>query len=62
MNKSIGEKLKQLRKSRNLTLDEIIKELNISESTYLRMEKGKLQLGQQKLIKFAKCIILNPKN
>ena len=40
MNKSVGEKLKDLRKSRGFTLEEVIQKLNISKSTYERMEKG----------------------
>lgn len=40
MNKSIGEKLKDLRKSRGFSLEEVIQNLNISKSTYERMEKG----------------------
>ncbi len=40
MNKSVGEKLKDLRKSRGLSLEEVIQKLNISKSTYERMEKG----------------------
>lgn len=49
MNKSIGEKLKDLRKSRGLTLEEIIQKLNISESTYLRMEKGETATWTSKI-------------
>lgn len=41
MNKLVGGKLKELRKSRNLSLEEICEQLNISSSTYSRMEKGK---------------------
>ena len=40
MNISIGKKLKELRKSNGFTLDEICEQLNISPSTYSRMEKG----------------------
>ena len=40
MNKSNGEKLKELRKSKNITLDEVYHKLNVSESTYARMERG----------------------
>ena len=40
MNTSVGKKLKELRKSSGFTLEEICKQLNISPSTYTRMEKG----------------------
>ena len=40
MNKSVGEKLKELRKSRGIPLEDILQQLNISKSTYDRMERG----------------------
>lgn len=40
MNTIIGSKLKDLRKSRGFTLEEVCEQLNISTSTYTRMEKG----------------------
>ena len=40
MNGFVGEKLKELRKSSGFTLEEIGERLNISTSTYSRMEKG----------------------
>lgn len=40
MNRSVGKKLKELRKSSGFTLEEIGERLNISTSTYTRMEKG----------------------
>lgn len=40
MNTIIGNKLKELRKSRGFTLEEVCEQLNISPSTYTRMEKG----------------------
>jgi transcriptional regulator with XRE-family HTH domain len=40
MNISVGKKLKKLRKSSGFTLEEICEQLNISHSTYCRMEKG----------------------
>ncbi|WP_310560585.1 helix-turn-helix transcriptional regulator [Flavobacterium sp.] len=40
MNTIIGNKLKELRKSNGFTLEEISEQLNISPSTYSRMEKG----------------------
>ena len=40
MNRSVGKKLKELRKSSLFMLEEIGERLNISTSTYTRMEKG----------------------
>ena len=40
MNVSIGKKLKDLRKSKSFSMEIILEKLNISESTYMRMEKG----------------------
>jgi transcriptional regulator with XRE-family HTH domain len=44
MNISVGKKLKELRKSSGFTLEEICEQLNVSASTYSRMEE-KLPLG-----------------
>lgn len=41
MNKKIGVKLKDLRKLKGFTFEEIAELLNVSQSTYIRMEKGK---------------------
>ena len=40
MNITIGEKLKELRKLSGIPMETIPKKLNMSKSTYLRMEKG----------------------
>ena len=40
MNARIGEKIKELRKSKGYPLEMILEKLNVSESTYFRMEKG----------------------
>lgn len=40
MNTAVGKKLKALRKSSGYSLEEICEQLNISTSTYSRMEKG----------------------
>lgn len=40
MNVAIGQRLKDLRKSKGIPLEKVLEELNISESTYMRMEKG----------------------
>lgn len=40
MNKLVGEKLKTLRQSSGLSIEDVIQKLNVSRSTYERMEKG----------------------
>ena len=40
MNKSVGKKLKELRKSKGIPIEDILKQLNVSKSTYDRMERG----------------------
>lgn len=39
-NKKIGTRIREFRKKRKLEVEDILLKLNISESTYLRMEKG----------------------
>lgn len=40
MNKIIGDNLKILRKSKNMSQEEVADRLNISQSAYARMERG----------------------
>lgn len=49
MNKSVGEKLKELRKASDFSLEDILLKLQISESTYLRMEKGETSTWTTKI-------------
>lgn len=39
-NKKIGIRIRDFRKERNLEIEDMLLKLNISESTYLRIEKG----------------------
>jgi transcriptional regulator with XRE-family HTH domain len=40
MNKIVGNNLKTLRKSKNMSQEEVADHLNISQSAYARMERG----------------------
>jgi transcriptional regulator with XRE-family HTH domain len=40
MNKTVGEKLKMLRKAKNMSQEEVADSLHISPSAYARMERG----------------------
>ena len=60
MNKSVGEKLKVLRKSRGLSLEDILQKLQISESTYLRMEKGETATWTSKIDKICEIYQIEP--
>ncbi|MDO4879924.1 MAG: helix-turn-helix transcriptional regulator [Capnocytophaga sp.] len=40
MNLIVGEKIKKLRKSRNLSQEEVADFINVSQSTYARIESG----------------------
>ena len=40
MNEIVGEKIKNLRKSRNLSQEEVAESLHVSQSTYARIESG----------------------
>ena len=39
-NKKIGARIRDIRKEKKLEVEDMLVKLNISESTYLRMEKG----------------------
>ena len=60
MNKAVGEKLKELRKTRGMNLEHILHELNISESTYLRMEKGETATWTSKIDKICEIYEIEP--
>lgn len=40
MNEIVGEKIKNLRKSKNLSQEEVAEYIHVSQSTYARMESG----------------------
>ena len=60
MNKAVGEKLKELRKSRGIELENILQELKISESTYFRMEKGETATWTSKIDQICKLYEIEP--
>lgn len=60
MNTTIGKKLKELRKSSGFTLDEICEQLNISSSTYSRMEKGETSTWTTMIDKICEIYKIEP--
>lgn len=60
MNKSVGEKLKELRVTRGITLEQLMDELNISKSTYLRMEEGETSSWTNKIDAICKFYNIEP--
>lgn len=60
MNTTIGKKLKELRKSSGFTLDEICEQLNISPSTYSRMEKGETATWTSMIDKICEIYKIEP--
>ena len=60
MNKAVGEKLKELRKTRGMSLEHILHEMNISESTYFRMEKGETATWTSKIDKICEIYEIEP--
>lgn len=60
MNKAVGEKLRELRKTRGMELENILHELNISESTYFRMEKGETASWTSKIDQICKLYQIEP--
>ena len=60
MNKAVGEKFRELRKTRGMELHHILEELNISESTYFRMEKGETATWTSKIDQICKLYQIEP--
>jgi len=60
MNKIVGDKLKDLRKSRGFSVEAVIQKLNISKSTYERMEKGDTSTCLTKIEQICKLYQIEP--
>lgn len=60
MNKSVGKKLKELRVTRGISLEQLMDELNISKSTYLRMEEGETSSWTNKIDAICKFYNIEP--
>lgn len=60
MNITVGNKLKELRKSRGYSLEDICAQLNISTSTYSRMEKGETATWTSMIDKICKVYKIEP--
>jgi transcriptional regulator with XRE-family HTH domain len=60
MNNSIGNKLKELRKQKGLSQEEVSEVLNISQSAYARIEKGESSSWAAHLDKIAEFYGVTP--
>ena len=60
MNVTVGNKLKELRKSSGYSLEDILQKLQISESTYLRMEKGETATWTSKINEICNLYAIEP--
>lgn len=60
LNKSIGEKLKELRKTNGFIIEETFRNLNMAESTYLRMERGETATWTSKIDEICQLYNIEP--
>lgn len=61
MEKSINTKLKEARISKNISAQEVADYLGMSLSNYCRLEKNKIKLNVDTLIKFCDFLKIDPK-
>ena len=59
MNEIVGEKIKNLRKSRNLSQEEVAESIHVSQSTYARMESELFNIQPEELLKTDNIVINN---
>lgn len=60
MNVVIGNKLKVLRKNKNMSQEEVADYLHISQSAYARMESGESHSWANHILKICKIFAINP--
>ena len=61
MTETLGERIHRLRKERHLSMDEVAKQMGYNtRSTICRLEKGEIDLQQQKLKKMAEILGVSP--
>jgi transcriptional regulator with XRE-family HTH domain len=54
-----GKRIKQIRKNKNITQDEIAKKIGVSKSTYCTWEKGLYEPSIENLIRIAEILNTN---
>lgn len=62
MNVFIGNKLKKLRKDKNFSQEEMADYLNISQSTYARMENGENHSWANYILKICEVFTISPED
>lgn len=62
MNTIVGEKIKNLRKSKNLSQEEVAEFIHVSQSTYARMENGSSNSWAGYIIPLCNYTAYNPKS
>lgn len=60
MNKIVGDNLKVLRKSKNMSQEEVADHLKISQSAYARMERGESTSWTIHFSKICKVFVITP--
>ncbi|WPO78674.1 helix-turn-helix transcriptional regulator [Flavobacterium sp. KACC 22761] len=60
MNVFVGDKLKKLRKSKNMSQEEVADFLNLSQSAYARMESGETHSWASHISKICQLFEINP--
>lgn len=59
-NKSIGQKIKTHRRNLGISMGQLAEELNISQKTMSRIEKGETDLSISKLFELCKILGISP--
>ncbi|WP_343704822.1 helix-turn-helix transcriptional regulator [Flavobacterium sp.] len=60
MNVLVGNKLRMLRKSKNMSQEEVADYLHISQSAYARMENGESGSWAIHILKISKIFVISP--
>ena len=61
MTETLGERIHRLRKEKHLSMDEVAKQMGYNtRSTICRLEKGEIDLQQQKIKKMAEILGVSP--
>lgn len=60
MNIFVGDKLRKLRKSKNMSQEEVADFLNLSQSAYARMESGETHSWANHILKICRLFEINP--
>ncbi|MCC9072811.1 helix-turn-helix domain-containing protein [Flavobacterium sp. F-65] len=62
MNESVGNKLKKLRKSKDLSQEQVASSLHVSQSTYARIERGESSSWASHINKICEVFKISPED